>query len=116
MSARGEDTIVSGQSLGGIAALWTIALSAGEVGHAIAQSPSLWRFDIAEALLGATGWRSIRLQAGSFEGDMLAGAESLAERLAHDPRPVALERSAGGHDWAVWRTDLLRALAAHPWA
>lgn len=47
---------------------------------------------------------------------MLASAEELAERLAHDPRPVALESATGGHDWTVWRTDLLRALAAHPWA
>lgn len=116
VSARGEDTVVSDQSLGGIAAHWTIALSAGEVGNAIAQSPSLSRFDIAEALLGAAGWHSIRMHAGSFEGDMLASAEELAERLAHDPRPVALESATGGHDWAVWRTDLLRALAAHPWA
>lgn len=120
VSSRGEDAIVSGQSLGGIASLWTVALGAGEVGHAIAQSPSLWRFDVADALLAASGWQSIRLQAGSFEGDMLAGAEALAQHLASDARTtgrrVQLERSVGGHDWAVWRTDLLRALIAHPWA
>jgi enterochelin esterase family protein len=119
VSTRGEDVIVSGQSLGGIAALWTVALGDGQVGHAIAQSPSLWRFDIADALLAASGWRSLRLQAGSFEGDMLADAEALAQRLAGDARVanrrVELESSVGGHDWAVWRTDLLRALVAHPW-
>ena len=117
VSSRGEDVIVSGQSLGGIAALWTVALSSGTVGHAIAQSPSLWRFDIADALLAADGWRSIRLQAGSFEGDMLEGAARLSRHLAREAgeRRVDLEPAVGGHDWAVWRTNLFRALVAHPW-
>jgi len=119
VSDRGDDVIVSGESLGGIAALWTVALSEGTVGHAIAQSPSLWRFDVADALLAAQ-WRSIRLQAGTFEGDMLSEADALARRLAGDARAegrrVELEPAVGGHDWAVWRAGLFRALAAHPWA
>ncbi len=119
VSPHGADTVVSGQSLGGIAALWALALSGGEVQHAIAQSPSLWRFEIAEALLATQGWASIDLQAGSYEGDMLADAAALATTLRADPRstgrPIVLTPLEAGHDWAVWRTNLLRALIAHPW-
>lgn len=115
---RGEATLVSGQSLGGIASLWTLALAEGEVQHAIAQSASLWRFDrsdIAEALLSEPSWRSIELQAGTFEGDMLADARDLEADLRDDPRlGDRVVRSVGfeaGHDWAAWRANLLPALA-----
>ncbi|MGW8483623.1 alpha/beta hydrolase [Microbacterium sp. NPDC055903] len=119
VSRDGADTLVCGQSLGGIAALWTVALSRGEVGHAIAQSPSLWRFEMAEALLEADDWHSILLEAGAYEGDMLADAAALATALRadvrSDRRQVALSPYEAGHDWAVWRTNLLRALTAHRW-
>lgn len=112
---RGAATVVSGQSLGGIAALWTLALSGGEVGHAIGQSASLWRFDVAEALLAEPGWRSIVLQAGTFEGDMLADARALARTLRADARidrrTVRCEGFEAGHDWAAWRANLVGALA-----
>lgn len=116
VSTRGEDTIVSGQSLGGIAALWTLALSAGRVGHAIAQSPSLWRFDVHDALAAASGWRSIELQAGTFEGDMLGDAAALSAALSADARTagrrVTLSPFDAGHDWAVWRANLIGSLIA----
>ena len=112
---RGTATIVSGQSLGGIASLWTLALSGGEVGHAVAQSPSLWRFDVTDALLDEPGWSSILLQAGTFEGDMLADARALARTLRADARigrrTVRCEGFEAGHDWAVWRANLVSALA-----
>ena len=115
VDARGEATSVSGQSLGGIAALWTLALGEGEIAHAIAQSPSLWRFDIAEALIAEPGWRTIELQAGAFERDMLADAEALESALRADPRigrrTVHTVAAQAGHDWAVWRTGLMTALA-----
>lgn len=111
----GAATLVSGQSLGGIASLWTLALSGGEVQHAIAQSASLWRFDVAEALLREPGWRSIELQAGTFEGDMLSDARALATALSADGRAsgrtVACQGFEAGHDWAVWRANLIGALA-----
>ncbi len=112
---RGSATLVSGQSLGGIASLWTLALSGGEVQHAIAQSPSLWRFDVAEALLAEPGWASIELEAGTFEGDMLADARALAKALRADgrlaDRSVRCTAFEAGHDWAVWRANLLSALS-----
>jgi enterochelin esterase family protein len=116
VSSSGAETIVCGQSLGGIAALWTLALSAGDVRHAIAQSPSLWRFDVSEALLDAPAWDSVDLQAGTFEGDMLPDAAALATALRADPRSsgrtVSLSPFEAGHDWAAWRTNLIGSLAA----
>lgn len=112
---EGSDTIVAGQSLGGIAALWTVALSEGEVGHAIAQSPSLWRFDVAEPLLAAPEWKSIQLQAGMYEGHMIHATHNLEQTLNSDHRRHGrmVRRSVftGGHDWAAWRAELVTALA-----
>lgn len=111
----GAGTLVAGQSFGGLASLWTLALGRGEVGRAIAQSPSLWRFDLAEPLLRAPGWSGIRISSGSFEGTMLDDAHRLAESLQADPRldgrGVDVRGVQGGHDWAWWRQDLLAALA-----
>ncbi|WP_192497051.1 alpha/beta hydrolase [Gulosibacter chungangensis] len=115
VTREGSDTIVAGQSLGGIAALWTLALSDGEVGRAIAQSPSLWRFDVAEPLLSAAGWTSIQLQAGVHEGHMIDATHNLEQTLDSDlrlqGRKVRRTVFTGGHDWPAWRAELVTALA-----
>ncbi|UOR00348.1 alpha/beta hydrolase-fold protein [Leucobacter allii] len=126
VSRERGDTIVSGQSLGGIAALWTLALGAGEVGHAISQSPSLWRFPVLGPLLREPRWDSIALEAGVYEPGMRADAAELAEALrtaaevgAESPEDAASRRAVSfsapvaGHDWAAWRVGLVRALIAH---
>ncbi|WP_172769049.1 alpha/beta hydrolase [Corynebacterium glutamicum] len=110
VSARGEDTIVTGASFGGLASLWALALSDGEVGHAIAQSPSLWRFNVADALSAAEQWSSIHLQAGKYEGEMLRLSHQLAEDLSGDIREVRVRGVHGGHDWAWWRVHMLTEL------
>jgi Enterochelin esterase and related enzymes len=114
VDSRGEATFVSGQSFGGLAALWTVALSEGQVGRALAQSPSLWRFDLTDPLLGEPRWRSLRVRSGAFEGAMLDDARALATRLGADPRladrHLDVSGVEGGHDWAWWRQDLLAAL------
>lgn len=111
---RSGSTLVSGQSFGGLAALWTAALGEGQVGRALAQSPSLWRFDLGGPLLEEPGWQSLRIRSGTLEGEMLDDASVLAERLTHDPRlagrSVDVSGVEGGHDWAWWRQDLLAAL------
>lgn len=111
----GDATVVAGQSLGGIGALWALALGEGQVQHAIAQSPSLWRFAMAEPLLRASEWRSIALQAGTYEGDMLDQARELRRDLRADARlgsrRVSLTPFEGGHDWACWRAGLVGSLA-----
>lgn len=110
----GERTIVAGQSLGGIAALWTLALSEGDVQHAIAQSPSLWRFDVTDSLLDAPNWTSLHLHAGAYEGDMLLRVRTLKDDLTTDPRLrdrfVVATGFEAGHDWAAWRVNLVNSL------
>lgn len=111
---QGASTLVSGQSFGGLAALWTVALGGGQVGRALAQSPSLWRFDLSDPLLGEPGWHNLRIRSGTFEGSMLDDARALGARLGGDPRLAGRDVDVcgveGGHDWAWWRQDLLAAL------
>jgi enterochelin esterase len=109
VSPHGADTIVSGQSYGGIASLWALALADGEIGHAIAQSPSLWRFDVAEALAACPHWLTARILSGTFEGPMLMHARDLARALSG--RDVRVTPVSGGHDWAWWSVRLLIELA-----
>lgn len=101
----GESTWVAGQSLGGLSALWTAALSEGQVRHVVAQSPSLWRFDLAGPLAEAP-WDSIRIDVGALEG-----TAHLAHRLAARVPGIDVEEFCGGHDWACWRAALFSALA-----
>ena len=114
VSPRGRDTAVAGQSLGGLAALWTLALGEGRIDHAIAQSPSLWRFPMAGPLLREPRWQSVRLHAGTFEGAVLEDARDLAVRLSFDPladsRSITVRPVHGGHDWAWWRAALVDEL------
>lgn len=111
----GGRTLVAGQSFGGLAALWTVALGGGSVGHALAQSPSLWRFDPAGALLDEPRWSGLRIRSGTLEGTMLEDAQHLGAQLSADPRlarrTVDVRGVQGGHDWAWWRQDLLAGLA-----
>ncbi|MCI1963799.1 MAG: alpha/beta hydrolase-fold protein [Ancrocorticia sp.] len=102
-----ENAIVSGQSLGGLAALWSLTLS-DTFGHAIAQSPSLWRFDLTSVLHDDTLWHSITLQVGRFEGAMLDAARDVAAQLPG--RTVRVQAVNGGHDWAWWLPYLITEL------
>ncbi|MFT3942783.1 MAG: alpha/beta hydrolase-fold protein [Ancrocorticia sp.] len=128
VSPARDATVVSGQSFGGLAAVWALALGGDRIGHAIAQSPSLWRFDMADVLREQPDWLSLHLQAGRFEGHMLTDAEALLDSLLEgsegdapaidsarptgpSSRRVTLEPMDGGHDWAWWRPGLLNKLA-----
>ncbi|MFT0848436.1 alpha/beta hydrolase-fold protein [Actinomycetaceae bacterium L2_0104] len=112
--AHRDSTVVSGQSLGGIAAIWALALGGDQIGHAIAQSPSLWRFDMSRALRRNDDWLSLHLQAGRFEGDMLTHAAALRDELTNTAQPtgrtITLDAIDGGHDWAWWRAGLVHKL------
>ena len=108
VSPLGADTIVSGQSYGALASLWALALADGEIGHAIALSPSLWRFDVGRALAACPRWLTARLLAGTFEGRMLVDARALAHALRG--RDVAVTPVSGGHDWAWWSVRMILEL------
>lgn len=97
-------TVVAGQSLGGLSALWAAARFPSRVGVAVAQSASLWSNDPGDEL-AASGGR-VLLEVGLQEWTLLPLHRDLAARV---PQVELLEFN-GGHDYACWRGGLLDAL------
>ena len=85
ISRTPADIVVSGQSLGGIASLRAVALAGGKIGRVIAQSPSLWRFDIAEPLLACQAADTPLPLSGSVSRN---GRELIHEEGAHNRTPA----------------------------
>lgn len=105
VSDRPQDTVVAGQSLGGLTALWVAARHGDVVGRAIAQSASLWLADPAAELAGSAA--RVRLEVGLQEWVLLPLHRELAARAPS----VDLVEFDGGHDYACWRGGLLDAVA-----
>lgn len=104
-------TIVSGASYGGLASLWQAARYPGAAATALAQSPSLWRYDLDRPLLAAAGRIRVHLQAGCFEPTVHAPAQALHAALAENGVDAEFQSITGGHDWAWWHPWLIRGLA-----
>lgn len=111
VSQRAEDTVVSGASYGGLAALWQVARYPEVVGKALAQSPSLWRYDLSDYLLAVKDRVRIRMQAGRYESTVHQPAAVLAQVLGAAGADVGFRSITGGHDWAWWSPWLVRGLA-----
>lgn len=109
VSSRADDTVVAGQSLGGLSALWTVARHGDRIGAAIAMSASLWRGDPGPALVGARA--RVHLEVGRQEWVLLPLHRELAALLAQAPG-VGLDvvEFNGGHDYACWRGGLVDAI------
>ncbi|MCC3297998.1 enterochelin esterase domain-containing protein [Arthrobacter caoxuetaonis] len=105
-------TVISGASYGGLAALWQVARFPGTAATALAQSPSLWRYDLDQPLLEAAGRIRVRLQAGCYEPSIHAPARALHAALAESGVDTDFRSVTGGHDWAWWHPWLIRGLAA----
>ncbi|MBA4609827.1 DUF3327 domain-containing protein [Aeromicrobium sp. Marseille-Q0843] len=104
-----EQTVVAGQSLGGLSALWAAALHPDRVGVAIAQSASLWKADPARALARCGG--RVLLEVGLQEWTLLPLHRRLADDLAGAETTVELTEFDGGHDYACWRGGLVDLVA-----
>lgn len=120
VTAEARETVASGASYGGLASLWQLARYPELVGTALAQSPSLWRYDLAGALAavacdpgpGSDRERvRIRLQAGIFETSIHEPSTALFEALGPQGADIRLNSITGGHDWAWWNPWLIRGLA-----
>lgn len=124
-------TVVSGQSLGGLTALFALAHAPEVFGLALAHSPSMWwrpdpgasPRDLGSATvtwvvdtLGAaevpTG--RARIDVGSLEGSMATRADALTERLRDRGWAIECHHYTGGHDHACWRGALIEGLATLP--
>lgn len=103
-------TVVSGASFGGLASLWLVALAPELVGAAVAQSSSLWRYDLREPLLAAGPGVRLVLQAGCYEPGILDVNRTLHAALTAAGHDVSLTEVVGGHDWAWWQPGLIEGL------
>lgn len=104
-------TVVSGASYGGLAALWQLARYPRAAGTALAQSPSLWRYDLTGPLLAVQEPLRIRFQAGRYEPSIHEPAGQLNTALAGNGVDTAFRSISGGHDWAWWHPWLIRGLS-----
>ncbi|MFJ2773237.1 enterochelin esterase [Streptomyces sp. NPDC087300] len=123
-------TLVAGQSLGGLTALYAGLLRPDRFGAVLAQSASLWwrpglpygvpelkRSDELPWLVSRFVERPrpplrIHLDAGLHEGAMVDHSRALYEQLAARGHPVTFSTYNGGHDYACWRGCLADGLAA----
>jgi len=139
---RVSTTLVAGQSLGGLAALYAGLHWPKKVQKVISLSGSFWWPDVNRelpcdpTLLAYTPPNSLSAQlqlgqlkashldifmsVGSGEGDMNRYNENMlaaleADRLvtfANQPARLIYDRFCGGHDWLAWRSSLVKGLVA----
>jgi len=117
-----DQTIIAGQSLGGLAALHAAASEPDRIGCVLAQSPSLWwggrDGDRREEWLTARLARSTRLprhiylEVGCDEWVNVAPARRFRAMLADTDCRLDYREFSGGHDRACWRVGIADGLAA----
>jgi enterochelin esterase-like enzyme len=114
-------SVVIGQSLGGLAALWLTHGHAELFGHAVAQSASLWwpggtgqlsGEDVLTAYADSPPAVGLFLEAGSEEAQVLDTNRSLRQVLEDGGRPFRYREYRGGHDYACWRGGIADCLVA----
>lgn len=122
-------TVIGGQSLGGLTALYAALRRPETFGLVLGQSASLWwrpgladglphpddvgRCWLAEQFAGADRLPSaVHLQAGLHEGRMIDLADEVAAELRRRDVPVTTTAFNGGHDYAWWRGGLFDGLGA----
>ncbi|MFI0264853.1 enterochelin esterase [Streptomyces sp. NPDC017056] len=114
-------TVVAGQSLGGLTALYAGYGAPDRFGNVLAQSPSLWWQPPGEPA-GETAWitrryaegarRGLRLHldVGLHEWGMLEQTRVLRRTLRACGHPVTGSDFNGGHDYACWTVALAQGL------
>ncbi|WP_306316344.1 MULTISPECIES: enterochelin esterase [unclassified Streptomyces] len=123
-------TVVAGQSLGGLTALYAGLVRAERFGNVLAQSPSLWWHPglpvggVPQTPVVGEPWLvgryaqagprelNVHLDVGLHEGPMVGYSRAMHETLRAAGHPVTLREFNGGHDYACWHGALLDALAA----
>lgn len=114
------ETILVGQSLGGLCALFGTLHWPSHFASAISQSGSFWWPDIhselgesrfiKEAIRLKTPPSNVVIEAGCYEKDMLKVSQIMANTLKKNGHNVTYNEFKGGHDWLCWRQGLLANL------
>ena len=115
-----EQTVLIGQSLGGLAATYAAWSRPDLFGAVIGQSSSFWWQDDSGGLSGEVVVDAIAsgppapirfyLEAGSNERDLLTGNRRLAAILSNQGYSSTYREYQGGHDYACWYPNLTSAL------
>ncbi|MBJ7312287.1 enterochelin esterase [Rugamonas sp. CCM 8940] len=136
-SERPGDTLVAGQSFGGLAALYAALRWPERFGMVLSQSGSFWWAQPDEAGgagaaasadehgdasaggwltravnagLGAGGRLRVKLEVGCYEADMAAESRAMQAALRRAGHAADYAEYRGGHDWLCWRDGLLAGL------
>ncbi|MFE6286370.1 enterochelin esterase [Streptomyces sp. NPDC057877] len=128
LSADPRRTVVAGQSLGAVTALYSALLRPDRFGTVLAQSPSLWwrpglppRHGPVPTVLGApwlveryrtapSGPLRLHLDVGLHEGPMVQQTRLLYDTLRANGHQVTHDTYNGGHDHACWHGALAEGL------
>ncbi|MEU7583962.1 enterochelin esterase [Streptomyces sp. NPDC041068] len=129
LTADPARTVVAGQSLGGLTALYAALLRPERFGAVLAQSVSLWWRPglppgVPELVSdGTTPWLAerftdgtprpalrVHLDVGRHEGVMVDHSRLMHETLATHGHAVTRTEYNGGHDYACWRGGLADGL------
>lgn len=115
-------TVIAGQSLGGLTALFSACARRDRFGGAICQSGSFWWPNDgspvgAEWLTGAldpsvvpTG--SVYVEVGTLEWVLVEPTRRLRDALERAGADVTYREYTGGHDRACWRGSIVEGIAA----
>lgn len=111
IAASAHNTVVVGQSLGGLSALKITLDHPDCVGNAVAQSSSLWQCDMLDRASQARTDANIWLEVGAYEPVLLPYHPPLVSALRSSGATVHYREYVGGHDMACWRGGIGDALA-----
>jgi enterochelin esterase family protein len=119
VSTRPEHTVLAGQSLGGLAAIYAGLQAQERIGLVLGQSSSLWWTDgpiTAEAVIASVAENPAPatrfwLEAGALESRKLVeGNRRFFQVMASRGYQVKYREYQGGHDFACWRGGLADGL------
>lgn len=117
-----DRTIVAGQSLGGLTALYATQVAPHRFGRALAQSGSFWWPNTADGV--GTEWltavvrrvpeptSAVYLEVGTEEWVLLEPTRRMRDALLDRGDPLTYREFCGGHDPACWRGGLADGLLA----
>lgn len=118
-----ERTVIAGQSLGGLTAVYAQALAPHRFGASISQSGAFW-WPVDDPVGPQSQWLAgaieradqrlgrVWLEAGTREASQAAVNRALVETLTGRARMLSYREFDGGHDRACWRARLGEALLA----